>query len=119
GVQAFDRYLEFAHYDHQRLEEVAIPSRAEQRVAEHPGRDRFRPDIALGCPGLRRLGEVEPFEFHAAHYREPELLRALEHAFQELARADRMRDFLVALLHDEVAEKERHAFVPGNGAMRA
>ena len=67
GVQAFDRHAEGAHLVHQRLEEIAVLVGAQQRVAEHARRDRLRPHIALVGPGLRRLGEVEPLEFHAAH----------------------------------------------------
>ena len=41
-----------------------------------PGVIGFGPDAFLGGPRLRRLGEVEPLEFHPAHRREPEQLRA-------------------------------------------
>ncbi len=118
GVQAFDRNAELAHLVHQRGEEVTVGVRAQQRVAEHSGRDRRRSDAFLLGPGGGRLGEVEPLELHPAHRYDTERLRALQHALEHLPRADRQRNLLAVLVGDEIAEEERHAAVPGNGAKR-
>ncbi len=119
GMQAFDRDVEGEHFDHQRLEEFAILVGAQERVSEHAGRDRVRPDVTFVGPGLRRLGEIEPLEFDSAHRRNAKLLGALEYPLEGLPRAHRMRHFLAVLLRHEIAEEERHAVVPRHVAMRA
>ncbi len=119
GVQAFDGDAELAHLDHQRLEEFALATGAQQRVTKHARRDRLRAHVAFGSPRLRRLGEVEPFEFHAAHHAQAQLFGAPEHALEQLPRADRVRNLLAAAVDHELAEKEGHAIVPGDGAMGA
>ena len=117
GVQALDRDAERAQLVEERREERLRGVGAQQRVAEHAGRDRLRADAFLVRPRLRRLREVEPLELHAAHRHEAGLLRAVQHALQHLPRAQRKRDFLAVLLPDELAQEERHAVVPGHRAV--
>ena len=84
-----------------------------------PGVIVVGPTPFLSAHELRRLGEVEPFEFHPAHRHDAELFRALQHALQHLARTDRGGHLLAVLLRDELAEEERHAAVPRHGPVRA
>ena len=92
---------------------------AQQRVAEHARRDRRRVDAALGGPGLRRLEEVEPLEFHAAHRREAELLGARQHALQRLARADRRAALLAVARSTNSPRKNGTLSSHGTRALRA
>ncbi len=114
GVQALDRHAEGEHLVHQRVHELAVAVHAQDRVAEHAGRDRLRVDAAFRVPRLRRLEEVEPLELHPAHRGEAHLLGARENALQRLARADRRRRVVGV---DELAEEERHVAVPRHAAL--
>src|SRR6202030_2216626 len=89
------------------------------RVAEHARGDGLRTHVALFRPGLRRLGEVEPFELDAAHRHDTELFGALQYPLQKLPRADGKRNLLAVLLSDELAEEKRHVVVPWHVAVRA
>ena len=117
-MQAFDRHAKRRQLGEQRSKIVARVIRAQQRITEHAGRDWCGTDAFLLRPRLRRLGEVEPFEFEPAHRYDAKPLGAFQHALQDLAPIE--REWLVAavFLHDEFAEKEIHAIVPGNVSMR-
>jgi hypothetical protein len=86
-----------------------VLKRIARSAASSAGRDRLRGDALLRGPALRRLGEVEPLELHAAHRQHAELRGALQNTLERLARADRRRRS-VGL--DEFAQEERHAVVP-------
>ena len=103
GMQPLDRDAELRHFLHQRLEERLVLARADQRVAEHAGRDRLRLRIVLGGKALRRFAEIEPLVFNTGEHLEALFRPAREHLFQELARAYRRRSALVIL---EIGEEE-------------
>ena len=117
-VQALDRNAERARFVEQCREKRLRRIRAQQRVTEHSRRNRLGTHTFLGRPRLRRLGEVEPFEFHPAHRREALFFRALQHAFQHLPRAQRKRLLLAVFLPHEVTQEERHVVIPRHMTMR-
>jgi hypothetical protein len=81
-MKPFYRDAEIRHLVHQRREEITVGIGAEQRVTEHAGRQRRRPDTFLVGPRLRRLDEVEPLEFHSAHRHHAQRFGSLQHALQ-------------------------------------
>ena len=112
----FDRHAEGGHLVHQRVEELAVLVHAQQRIAEHARRQVGRAHALLLGPAVRGLEEVEPLELDAGHRHHAELLGALEHALQGLARAHRVRRPVGI---DEFAEEEGHAAVPRHVARGA
>jgi hypothetical protein len=113
GVQAFDGHAEGRHLVHQRIEEAALVTHAQQRVAEHARRDRLGPTPRLAaqlCGVSAKLNHSNSMPAMAA---KPSFSARASTRLSSLARAHREGR---AVGVDELAQEERHAAVPGHAA---
>ena len=110
-VQPLDGHAEGGHLVEQGVHIGLALRQPDQRVAEHAGRQRLRPEVVLGGQRLGRLAKVEELVLQRAESQEARLAQPSHHPLEQAARTDRERLFLLV---PEVAQEERDISIPGN-----
>ncbi len=109
-MQAFDRHVHLLAGVEEFVIEFRQRRASQHGIAEISGGDVLEVAVALLAHGVRRFLEQEELVFEGRRHEEAHVLRALQNALEEAARADRLGG------RRQLAEEERQVLLEGNEA---